>query len=77
MIKMESIYAWTEEAADGKEGVILAFLPFIGDKFLLQHRNRDIAMRFREIAEAHAKATGHTVRFVRFDRAVEIEVIEK
>jgi len=84
MPDMPQIYAWTETADDGYEGVIVAAVtPFRGVVGLvgeplapLQHNRLDIAMKFKELAEAHAKASGNRVRLVRFARAETIEEID-
>ncbi len=73
MSKMTSIYAWTGEDPEFGEGVIFTWIPLLGMAGCLQHRRREIAEKFRPIAQNHAARTGHKVRFVRFDRAEELE----
>jgi len=73
MADMEAIYAWTEtDPKMGEEGVIAA-ISRGGFNLLLQHRDKGIALRFRNLAQAHAKATGHKVRLVKFTRAETVE----
>lgn len=74
MTDMQTIYAWTESGPnpDDKEGVI-AVISRGGFNLLLQHREKGIAMRFRDLAVAHAKATGHKVRLVKFTRSETVE----
>lgn len=71
MADMEAIYAWTETDPNGYEGVIAVINggKAKGFNLLLQHRDKGIAMRFRDLAKGHAKVTGHKVRLVRFVRA--------
>lgn len=63
---MGAIFAWTEEGPEG-EGVIAN----------LQNRNLEVAQDFRPFAEAHQRATGRTVRLVRYLRDEVLETIEK
>jgi hypothetical protein len=73
---MEAIFAWTEEGPEG-EGVIATMLPFLDNKIaLLQNRNLDLAQKFRPFAEAHQRASGHTVRLVRYLRDEVLETID-
>lgn len=72
MSDMEAIYAWTETAPGDKEGVIAA-ISRGGFNLLLQHRDKGIAMRFRNMAINHAKQTGHKVRLVKFTRSETVE----
>jgi len=72
MTDMETIYAWTETGPEGGEGVI-AVMARGGFNLLLQHRDKGLALRFRNIAERHARKTGHRVRLVEFIRARTIE----
>lgn len=76
MGEMATYYAWVEDGEDGKEGVIAYSLPFMPMNGLtpLMARNLVLAQRLRPYAEAHAMASTHTVRLVRFVRA---EVIEE
>lgn len=60
---MEAIFAWTEEGPEG-EGVITT----IG--------NLEVAQKLRPFAEAHQRATGHTVRLVRFLRDEVLDTID-
>lgn len=75
MADMEAIYAWTETAPDGYEGVIAVINggKAKGFNLLLQHRDKGIAMRFRDLAKGHAKASGHKVRLVKFIRSETVE----
>jgi hypothetical protein len=46
-----------------------------GFNLLLQHRDKGFAMRFRAMAQRHAKVSGHKVRLVKFTRTETIEEI--
>ena len=73
---MEAIFAWTEEGPEG-EGVITTILPFLSNRFAnLQNRNLDVAQKLRPFAEAHQRASGHTVRLVRYLRDEVLETID-
>lgn len=76
MGQMATYYAWVEDGADGREGVIAYALPFMPDRALspLMARSEVLARRLKSYAEAHAEASGHKVRLVRFVRA---EVLEE
>jgi hypothetical protein len=74
MADMEAIYAWTETDPTGGEGVI-AMISKGGLNLLLQHRDKGFAMRFRAMAQRHAKVSGHKVRLVKFTRTETIEEI--
>lgn len=78
MGEMATYYAWVEDGADGKEGVIAYALPFMPMNGLtpLMARTATLAQRLRSFAEAHAEASGHAVRLVRFVRAEVIEEIQ-
>jgi len=73
---MEAIFAWTEEGPEG-EGVITTILPFLGNRLgNLQSRKLEVARQLRPLAEAHQRASGHTVRLVRYLRDEVLEVID-
>lgn len=76
MPDMDAIYAWTEIDPDGREGVIITLIPIVGISATLQSRRRDIAEKFRPLAQEHNKKTGHTVRLVKFVRAETLEEME-
>lgn len=69
---IETLYVWTEEGNEG-EGVIVAFIPPLGQMGPLQSRRRDVAELLRPLAEGHRKASGNAVRLVRFERGLELE----
>lgn len=75
--EMATYYAWVEDGADGREGVlamVLPFMPMPGPSPLMA-RTLPLAQRLRIFAERHAKETGRAVRLIRFARDEVIEEI--
>lgn len=75
------LYAWCEIGPDAREGIIAAIVPgFLGPgspemMMSLMHRDLQMALKLRHVAEAHAKAHGHTVHLVEFVRTQTIETL--
>lgn len=77
MVKpINEYYLWVEDGDNGKEGVVAcAFLPSMGLAPLMA-RDYATAIKLRDIAERHAKASGHKVRLVRLQRERVMEEID-
>lgn len=74
--RITDVYAWTEQAPDGAEGVIFAFIPPLGISGTLQHRRKEVAMLFKPIAMQHkTKFPTHTVRFVKLSLSETLETL--
>jgi hypothetical protein len=74
--RTDALYTWTEVDPRGGEGTIAAIVPALPHLGMvpLVTRNREIAEGpMRDAAVAHQRASGHTVRLVRWTAREDLE----
>jgi hypothetical protein len=59
--KPYELWAWLT-FEEGAWGIVAGMMPGIPTVMPLMHRDRDIAERFKPLADAHAKKSGNPVR---------------
>lgn len=62
----DTLWAWQEREPNGRHGVVVAYLPFMGVVGPLVSRTEWAARAMCAVAEAHTLKTGRPVRLARF-----------